>query len=104
LGKFLEFVPDTGKNRIGEVNGYSTLPLIGYMKEEKGIINSCDVQRREFLKKSMHLAYATPVIMSVLVERASAGNSNVANKNPNCNDPNFACLNQQACPGDCPNP
>lgn len=68
---------------------------------EKG----CDVQRREFLRKSLYTAYATPVIMSMLVEKASAGASGVADKNKNCKDPAFACSNQQACPpppGGCP--
>lgn len=33
---------------------------------------NCDAQRREFLRKSLYTAYATPVIMSLLVEKASA--------------------------------
>jgi hypothetical protein len=60
--------------------------------------NGCDVQRREFLRKSLYTAYATPVIMSMLVEKASAGASGVVDKNKNCADPVFACSNQQACP------
>ncbi len=32
-------------------------------------------ERREFLKKSLYAAYATPVIMSLLVEKASAAKS-----------------------------
>jgi len=66
---------------------------------------SCDVQRREFLRKSLYTAYATPVIMSMLVEKASAGASGVVEKNKKCADPVFACSNQQACPpppGGCP--
>lgn len=71
-------------------------------KQAKDTFNA---QRREFLRTSMYAAYATPVIMSVLVEKASAGNSGVVEKNKNCADPVFACSNQQACPpppGGCP--
>ncbi|MCL7488971.1 MAG: hypothetical protein M8357_12455 [Desulfobulbaceae bacterium] len=71
-------------------------------KQEKDTFNA---QRREFLRTSMYAAYATPVIMSVLVEKASAGSSGVVEKNKNCADPAFACSNQQACqppPGMCP--
>ena len=31
-----------------------------------------DERRREFLRKSVYAAYATPVIMAILVEKASA--------------------------------
>ena len=34
-----------------------------------------DKGRREFLRKSVYTAYATPVIMSLLVEKASAAQS-----------------------------
>jgi hypothetical protein len=50
------------------------------MQEDKKQRTACDEQRREFLKTSIYAAYATPVIMSVLVERASAANS--AGDNP----------------------
>lgn len=32
-------------------------------------------QRRDFLKKSMYVAYATPLIMSMLVDKANAAQS-----------------------------
>ena len=49
----------------------------------------CDKRRREFLKTSMYAAYATPVIMSLLVEKASAGisQSQGCEQNP-CSNPN----------------
>lgn len=62
---------------------------------------SCDERRREFLRTSIHAAYATPIIMSVLVERASAQSSV---KNPNCADPVWACNHLNVCsppPGGC---
>lgn len=34
-----------------------------------------DERRREFLRKSVYAAYATPVIMAILVEKASAKTS-----------------------------
>lgn len=34
-----------------------------------------DENRRDFLRKSAYAAYATPVIMAMLVEKASAGKS-----------------------------
>ncbi len=34
--------------------------------------NLTDERRRDFLRKSVYAAYATPVIMSMLVEKASA--------------------------------
>jgi len=36
---------------------------------------STDEARRDFLRKSAYAAYATPVIVSMLVEKASAGKS-----------------------------
>jgi hypothetical protein len=35
-----------------------------------------DADRREFLRKSIYAAYATPLITALLVEEASAKNSN----------------------------
>lgn len=74
-------------------------------KNELNVDNSqrtVDVQRREFLRMSMYVAYATPVIMSVLVEKANAGSSGVYDKNQNCDPTNpdnytFICSHQQAC-------
>ena len=37
--------------------------------------SAIDTSRREFLRKSAYAAYATPVIMSLLVEKASAAQS-----------------------------
>ena len=37
--------------------------------------STTDQGRREFLRKSAYAAYATPVIMSLLVEKASAAKS-----------------------------
>ena len=60
-----------------------------------------DTKRREFLRKSMYVAYATPLIMSVLVEKASAGWSSGqsdCSKYPPCPPPNTdICLP----PGQC---
>jgi hypothetical protein len=48
---------------------------------------SIDETRREFLRKSIYAAYATPVIVTLLVSKASAGvSSSIARKN---------CLSQQ---------
>ena len=46
-------------------------------------------ERREFLRKSVYAAYATPFIMSMLVEKANAGQSwqHRKGKNPNSNNP-----------------
>ena len=38
--------------------------------------NPVDSERREFLRKSIYAAYATPLITALLVEEASAANSN----------------------------
>jgi hypothetical protein len=35
-----------------------------------------DADRREFLRRSIYAAYATPLITALLVEDAAAGNSN----------------------------
>jgi hypothetical protein len=37
--------------------------------------NGTDEARRDFLKKSVYVAYATPVIMSMLVNKANAAKS-----------------------------
>ncbi len=47
-----------------------------------------DEKRREFLRKSAYAAYATPVIMSMLVSKASATNS-VSIKASGNNNGNF---------------
>jgi hypothetical protein len=44
------------------------------MAEERNK-GSTDEGRRDFLRKSAYAAYATPVIMAMLVEKASAGKS-----------------------------
>ena len=55
-------------------------------KDSDNVIKS----RREFLRKSVFAAYATPLIMALLVEEASAASSNAnvdCDKvpwNPNC--------------------
>lgn len=70
------------------------------MNEEKEPVaelqqrEACDRRRREFLRTSIHAAYATPIIMSVLVERASAQSSV---KNPNCADPEWAAAHPNVC-------
>ncbi len=38
--------------------------------------NPVDSDRREFLRQSIYAAYATPLITALLVEEASAANSN----------------------------
>lgn len=63
----------------------------GKAEQEK---KSFDEARRDFLRKSLHAAYATPVIMSIMVEKASAAASrglgvacskpNVCKKDPRC--------------------
>lgn len=77
------------------------------MSEEKRTVEeiqrreACDGRRREFLRTSIHAAYATPIIMSVLVERASAQSSV---KNPNCSNREWACAHLNVCgvpPGGC---
>jgi len=57
-----------------------------------------DADRREFLRKSVYAAYATPLITALLVEEASAKNSNNNGKcsknwcqNPNHQD-ELCCL------------
>jgi len=37
--------------------------------------SECDQSRRDFLRKSVYAAYATPVITALLVEQASAKKS-----------------------------
>jgi len=45
-------------------------------EQEKPSTNSLsDERRREFLKKSVYAAYAAPVIMAMLVEKANAAQS-----------------------------
>lgn len=41
-----------------------------------------DNKRREFLRRSVYAAYATPVITALLVEEASAAKSNFCDKHP----------------------
>lgn len=43
--------------------------------------------RREFLRKSIYAAYATPVILSLLVENASAGGSHRGITSPKGENP-----------------
>ncbi|MBA3014578.1 MAG: hypothetical protein KKD63_16450 [Proteobacteria bacterium] len=44
--------------------------------------NTTDEARRNFLKKSIYVVYATPVIMSLFVEKANAGTSGAAGVPP----------------------
>ena len=44
-------------------------------------------ERREFLRKSIYVAYATPVILSLLVENASAHHSGCGNTSPQGENP-----------------
>jgi hypothetical protein len=47
-----------------------------YMKESSNTDSKKpDSDRREFLRKSIYAAYATPIITALLVEEASAANS-----------------------------
>jgi hypothetical protein len=57
------------------------------MSEEKKQNQHIDDSRREFLRKSVYAAYATPVITALLVSQVSAAASS---SNPNCQDPNWA--------------
>jgi hypothetical protein len=50
------------------------------MSEEKKHNQPIDDSRREFLRKSVYAAYATPVITALLVSKASALVSTGANK------------------------
>jgi len=52
-----------------------------------------DNARREFLRKSVYAAYATPVLTAMLVEQASAASSS----NPNCVDPVWAADHPLVC-------
>ena len=46
------------------------------MDEQKGqTMSDADMARRDFLRKSVYAACATPVIMSLLVEKADAAQS-----------------------------
>ena len=46
------------------------------MNEQKGqTMSDADMARRDFLRKSVYAACATPVIMSLLVEKADAAQS-----------------------------
>ena len=46
------------------------------MDEQKGqAMSDADMARRDFLRKSVYAACATPVIMSLLVEKANAAQS-----------------------------
>lgn len=46
------------------------------MDEQKGqTMSDADMARRDFLRKSVYAACATPVIMSLLVEKADAAHS-----------------------------
>ncbi len=57
-----------------------------------------DEQRREFLRKSVRLAYTARILTTILVEKASAGSSSGSGaKNPNCNDPNWAADHPGVC-------
>lgn len=49
--------------------------------------NRTDEARRNFLKKSLYVAYATPVVMSLLVEKANAGGSGDPGTPPIGTDP-----------------
>ncbi|WP_291315482.1 hypothetical protein [Desulfuromonas sp.] len=42
---------------------------------EKEIPTTTDEGRREFLRKSAYAAYATPIIMAILVDKANAAKS-----------------------------
>ncbi len=46
-----------------------------------------DKERRQFLKKSIYAAYTTPVIMSLLVEKANAGGSSGGGGSNDCTYP-----------------
>jgi hypothetical protein len=50
------------------------------MSQKKPNAQTVDEARREFLRKSVYAAYATPVITALLVSEASAAQS--ANANP----------------------
>ena len=64
------------------------------MSEEKKHNQPIDDSRREFLRKSVYAAYATPVITALLVSQVSASASS---NNPNCLDPAFREKNPNVC-------
>ena len=57
-----------------------------------------DEERREFLRKSIRLAYTAPILTTILVEKASAGSSSGSGENnPNCRNPNWAAAHPEVC-------
>ena len=63
------------------------------MPEKKDNIQPVDEARRDFLRKSIYAAYATPVITALLVSKASAKTS----RNPNCSDAQWRQDHPDAC-------
>jgi hypothetical protein len=53
-----------------------------------------DISRRDFLRKSVYAAYATPVITVLLVEQANAAAST---GNPHCDDPLWKIAHPGVC-------
>jgi hypothetical protein len=53
-----------------------------------------DASRRDFLRKSVYAVYATPIITTLLIERANAAASQ---NNPNCLDPDWAAAHPGVC-------
>jgi hypothetical protein len=64
------------------------------MSEEKKHNQPIDDSRREFLRKSVYAAYATPVITALLVSKVSALAS-LSNKN--CQDTTWAANHPRVC-------
>ncbi|MDG5466849.1 hypothetical protein P9J64_00780 [Deltaproteobacteria bacterium IMCC39524] len=56
-----------------------------------------DASRRDFLRKSVYAAYATPLITTLLVQKASAAASSAGTNNPNCQDPVWSALRPGVC-------
>jgi hypothetical protein len=81
-----------GFKKVTDISFFAGKYIMDEEKKSKGV---CDEQRREFLKTSMYAAYATPVIMSLLVEKANAGTSS----NPHCEDPAWIAEHPGVCPG-----
>lgn len=64
------------------------------MSKERKKQQTVDEARRDFLRKSVYAAYATPVITALLVSKASAAAST---NNPNCSNPTWADAHPNVC-------
>ena len=71
------------------------------MSKEKDNKQSTDEARRDFLRKSVYAAYATPVIVALLVEKASASQSACPPGRWDASGPNGGCCTKSGYPDSC---